>query len=759
MLYMLCLLRDLQHGVDELEDSSMVPSDSSKPSVFTQTTPRDGLEGIDICVKHLDVWSAKLPSLEHQCCLAKLTANTCVQTSSPSQTWNACLRRVGWYSRARASPPRGLPRLTTTRSFDRDPPAPHGTTRSYTASSTCSRTQAHNFDITHLLGPSAERHPILIPIRRGVRCSAHEGRHAQEWQGGGGEQITSCSARHGRDGYGRGADMPLRPPGSGAGGGCGRENSLQHVERVARGAHPHAAVSVPLRLQSQYTALPPHALHSFSYSDVLPGLPFVLTSHRLHHIDLVPIVLPLSPCRAFLTPGASSPLLPFRRREYQSICASPARGPSTRGPFASAAAAAASFPRGTAPSAGGEGAGRESLAVALDGAAPPASSREDDPHASGAGSGIGLHRARRWWWEWEGRLVRRTSRRRLAREGGYDGARRVCPTSIIVARSSEACAPRGRDAVRKRGGGGGGVVEAGAGEEDVETRTPASSSPAPSPAAPAVLLSTVSPPATEHALRLLCIRLERARRLGPRTTLADAESTARMRRRMEKGEAEREREREEKRESGACVTRRAPARSPHRPRRGGEGGGGEMVDGDGDEESAHDVLGMGRRRVRVRNELKHQCNFPNFPLRLHPDGALRPLRVDYSSGSTTTSHNHPLLSLKPAPKDKCALFEHTPASSIPIPSRVDKSSDVMKKRYIALGGADTLAAANLDHHRVAKLVSRIAGGDWYGWRRRNVEELTNAQNPDFDHGVVTRWSRAEVDRIQAWSKGVHLCME
>jgi hypothetical protein len=42
---------------------------------------------------------------------------------------------------------------------------------------------------------------------------------------------------------------------------------------------------------------------------------------------------------------------------------------------------------------------------------------------------------------------------------------------------------------------------------------------------------------------------------------------------------------------------------------------------------------------------------------------------------------------------------------------VDKSSDVMKKRSMALGGADTLAAANLDHHRVAKLVSRIAEGE------------------------------------------------
>ncbi|KAJ7834250.1 hypothetical protein B0H14DRAFT_3709645 [Mycena olivaceomarginata] len=62
-----------------------------------------------------------------------------------------------------------------------------------------------------------------------------------------------------------------------------------------------------------------------------------------------------------------------------------------------------------------------------------------------------------------------------------------------------------------------------------------------------------------------------------------------MRPRMEKREEEREREREEKRESGTCVTGRASTRSPHRPRRGGEGGGGEMMDGDGDEESAHDV--------------------------------------------------------------------------------------------------------------------------------------------------------------------------
>jgi hypothetical protein len=78
------------------------------------------------------------------------------------------------------------------------------------------------------------------------------------------------------------------------------------------------------------------------------------------------------PCRAFLTPGASSSLLPFRRREYQSISASGvsrARSLDKNPP--------AFFPRGTAP-AGGEGTGRGSLAsrvlVALDGAATPASS-------------------------------------------------------------------------------------------------------------------------------------------------------------------------------------------------------------------------------------------------------------------------------------------------------------------------------------------------------------------------------------------------
>ncbi|KAJ6591081.1 hypothetical protein DFH09DRAFT_1419898, partial [Mycena vulgaris] len=41
---------------------------------------------------------------------------------------------------------------------------------------------------------------------------------------------------------------------------------------------------------------------------------------------------------------------------------------------------------------------------------------------------------------------------------------------------------------------------------------------------------------------------------------------------------------------------------------------------------------------------------------------------------------------------------------------------------------------------------------WPGWRRRTAEELTNAHNPALDHGALMRWSRDEVDRMQAWSR-------
>ncbi|KAJ7741237.1 hypothetical protein B0H14DRAFT_3897891 [Mycena olivaceomarginata] len=67
---------------------------------------------------------------------------------------------------------------------------------------------------------------------------------------------------------------------------------------------------------------------------------------------------------------------------------------------------------------------------------------EDHLYASGAGSGIGLHRARRWWWEWEGCLVRCAACRRPAREDGYgrerraeSEERRACPISGVRRRA------------------------------------------------------------------------------------------------------------------------------------------------------------------------------------------------------------------------------------------------------------------------------------------------------------------------------------
>ncbi|KAJ7130192.1 hypothetical protein C8R44DRAFT_905479, partial [Mycena epipterygia] len=65
------------------------------------------------------------------------------------------------------------------------------------------------------------------------------------------------------------------------------------------------------------------------------------------------------------------------------------------------------------------------------------------------------------------------------------------------------------------------------------------------------------------------------------------------------------------------------------------------------------------------------------------------------------------------------------------------------------GSEDAFGGNIVDHHHT--LSSRMLNG-WTGVRRRNVEERTNVNNPNFDHGAITRWSRAEVDRMQAWSK-------
>jgi hypothetical protein len=81
---------------------------------------------------------------------------------------------------------------------------------------------------------------------------------------------------------------------------------------------------------------------------------------------------------------------------------------------------------------------------------------------------------------------------------------------------------------------------------------------------------------------------------------------------------------------------------------------------------------------------------------------------------------------------------------------VEQSRITRKKR--SMDGPAHAFGVNAVNHRVSKLIARIADGDWYGLRRRNVEELTNLHNRNFDHYAVTRWSKAEADKMQAWSK-------
>ncbi|KAJ7822206.1 hypothetical protein B0H14DRAFT_3470964 [Mycena olivaceomarginata] len=172
----------------------------------------------------------------------------------PIPNMQRLLRRLGWYSRARPCPPRGLPPSTTTRSFDADT------------------------EILLLQSPTSSTHlPSPSPSPFAVGCgAAYEEQHDRGGRGGGGVRIASCLA-----GTDTGAGMHLRPPES-DGVGCGwwvrERKSLAARGTGGSGASIHTLrLSVPLRLQLQYTALPPHAaLHFFSYSDVLPGLPFVL---------------------------------------------------------------------------------------------------------------------------------------------------------------------------------------------------------------------------------------------------------------------------------------------------------------------------------------------------------------------------------------------------------------------------------------------------------------------------------------------------
>ncbi|KAJ6629508.1 hypothetical protein B0H10DRAFT_2428444 [Mycena sp. CBHHK59/15] len=46
-------------------------------------------------------------------------------------------------------------------------------------------------------------------------------------------------------------------------------------------------------------------------------------------------------------------------------------------------------------------------------------------------------------------------------------------------------------------------------------------------------------------------------------------------------------------------------------------------------------------------------------------------------------------------------------------------------------------------------------GECFGVHRRDVEARTNVNNPNFDHDTFARWSRDEVEKMQAWSKLNH----
>ncbi|KAJ7704314.1 hypothetical protein B0H17DRAFT_7983 [Mycena rosella] len=60
-------------------------------------------------------------------------------------------------------------------------------------------------------------------------------------------------------------------------------------------------------------------------------------------------------------------------------------------------------------------------------------------------------------------------------------------------------------------------------------------------------------------------------------------------------------------------------------------------------------------------------------------------------------------------------------------------------------------STDVSHHALAEL-KKNTPAMWPGWRRRTAEELTNAHNPALDHDALTRWSREEVVRMQAWSR-------
>ncbi|KAJ7834249.1 hypothetical protein B0H14DRAFT_1159008 [Mycena olivaceomarginata] len=219
-----------------------------------------------------------------------------------------------------------------------------------------------------------------------------------------------------------GAGMRLRPPGSGAGGGCGRENPFGTWNGWLGTLDPPRCGS-PLLCDFSYST-PPSPLTPRCIFCVAPTSCQASPSTSAQYFigcttsTSSPLCFP-SPVSRFLDAGSVIPVaaipaarisidlrlrsLPraVPRQEFPSILSA---GHSTSGRRRNGQRIArCSCPRGP----GWLGHTRL-FSRAYIGAG------EADLHASGAGSGIGLHRIRRRRWEWEGRLVRRTSCHRLA---------------------------------------------------------------------------------------------------------------------------------------------------------------------------------------------------------------------------------------------------------------------------------------------------------------------------------------------------------
>ncbi|KAJ7880802.1 hypothetical protein B0H14DRAFT_2566188 [Mycena olivaceomarginata] len=390
------------------------------------------------------------------------------------------------------------------------------------------------------------------------------------------EAYESHPARPVTIGMGTGAGAGMPPS---ARIGCGwwvrKRKPFRHVERVARDARSPRCAS-PFLCDFSYST-PPSLLTPRCIFCVTPtSCPVSPSSsapifHRLHHIDLVPLCFP-SPVSRFLDAGSVIPVAPIpaaristdlrlrsppravprqespsHLRLQHSFCGVQHESGRTRN---GQRIARFSCPRGP----GWRGHTRR-FSRAYIGAG------EADLHASGAGSGIGLHRIRRP--EWEGRLVRRTSCRRLAGARGW------------VRQSAESVPHIGPS---------GGVRAAG------QTRRRRAEGTARHRQTSASHLRGGVPVCAREAI-MRRRRKERGRRddAGACSLDADARRTRACGPGWRRG----------KRSGGGGGRRRgravhvSPDAPPpaHRIGRvvGGEGGGGEMMDGDGDEESTHDV--------------------------------------------------------------------------------------------------------------------------------------------------------------------------